>query len=418
MRVLALLLLSGAVFAQDLTPKAPPQTAPVTLAGATVHPVSGPPIENAAITFDKGRIVAIKAGAGGPLKGMHVYPGFIASYTQLGLTEIGAVRASRDFDEAGDIVPEVRAAVAVNPDSTLIPVTRSNGVLLFATFPRGGLVPGRASVMRTDGWTWEDMAIRADAGLVVNWPGQRRRRRFRADPEREAPDRLVQRKRELGEVFARARAYHRAKKDGKALPHDIRFEAMGPALRGERPVFFLADMVDQIVEATHFAARHKLEPVIVGGRDAWLCADLLQKHDAGVIVTVFNRFPKRTDSDYDELYTLPKKLDEAGLRWCLASGERTANERNLPYTAARAVAFGLKRDAAVRALTLGAARVLGIDKDYGSLETGKSATLFVCDGDPLLPTTKITAAYIDGKKIDLSNKQTVLAKKYRAKYGK
>jgi len=421
------LVLAGAVFAQDLTHKAAPQQRTIAIGSATVHPVSGPAIENGVVVFKKGRIIWIGKATDAKVvfdgeallidaKGKHVYPGFISPYSQLGLSEIGAVRASRDFTEVGEFTPEVRAAVAVNPDSTLLPVTRANGVLLFATFPRGGLLPGRASVMRMDGWTWEDMAVRADAGLVVRWPGQARRRRRRQDPERDAPGRAEKAMLRLGEVFGRARAYHRAKEGGQALRTDIRFDAMGPALRGERPVFFLANSYDQIVGAVHFAARHRLEAVIVGGRDAILCADLLEKHSVGVIVTGLHRFPVRSDSDFDEAYKLPAALEAAGIAWCLASSERIANERNLPYTAARAVAYGLKRDAALRALTLASARLLGVDKDYGSLEAGKSATLFICDGDPLEVTTNVERAFIDGREIDLTSKQTKLAEKYREKY--
>ena len=173
----SILLLAAVAGAQDLVPKAAPQKGPIAVTNCTLHPIDGPTLQNAWILFDKGRIVKLGTGDGAfdngveihDAKGRHVYPGFIAPYTSLGLVEINAVRASVDMREVGELKPEARAAVAVNPDSTLIPVTRSNGVLTFMTFPRGGAIPGRASVMSTDGWTWEDMAIRADAGLVVNW---------------------------------------------------------------------------------------------------------------------------------------------------------------------------------------------------------------------------------------------------------
>ena len=197
---------------------------------------------------------------------------------------------------------------------------------------------------------------------------------------------------------------------------DIRWEAMRGVLEGRQPVFFMANDYDQIVDAIAFAARHELKAVIVGGRDAYTCRDLLKRHDVSVILGGVHAMPKRTDSAFDEVYSLPARLEAAGVRWCLASGERTANERNLPYTAGRAVAYGLDRDAAVKSITLYAARVLGVGDRIGSLEKGKDATLFVCDGDPLEITTRVEMAFIDGRRIDLSNKQTKLAAKYRAKY--
>ena len=424
MKTTALLLLSSALFAQDLTHKAAPQERTVTILNATIHPVSGPVIETGTVIFDKGRITQVGKSGGSAKdvkadiidgKGLHVYPGLISAYSQLGLREISAVRAMNDYNEVGAIKPEVRAAVAVNPDSTLLPVTRSNGILTFATFPAGGLISGRCSVMRMDGWTWEDMAIRADAGLVVRWPfdraARRRRRRAAATP---AP--ATTRAEKIREAFAQARAYHEAKKMSPGTPTDLRWEGMRATLDGSRPVFFFAYQYEQIVGAVEFAAEQKLRAIIVGGRDAHLCTQLLKKHDVAVIIDSIHRFPKRADSDFDETYRLPARLQAAGVRWCMASGEREPNRRNLPYAAARAAAYGLDRDAALRSITLGAAEVLGVDKDLGSLETGKAATLIITDGDPLELTTKVLRAFVDGREIDLSNKQTKLAAKYRAKY--
>ncbi len=424
-RVAILLLIAALASAQDLGVKAPPQSRDIMIVNAVIHPVSGPVIKLGWLHMAKGRIKALGAGElriDGAIevidaKGQHVYPGFVAPYTYLGLTEIGAVRASTDMTEAGEINPEVRAAVAVNPDSTLLPVTRSNGVLTFATFPRGGAIPGRACVMSTDGWTWEDMALLADAGLVVAWPnpdpGPRPERRGRR--RRPAPERGMKRLKRIRETFEAARAYLAAKSADATTPTDVRWEAMRSILERKRPVFFLADDYAQITSAIDFAIQQKVRPIIVGGRDALLCADLLKKHDVPVIVRGVHTFPRRNDSFHDEIYSLPAKLEAAGVRWCLASGERTSNERNLPYTAGRAVAFGLPRDAALRAITLSAAEILGVGKQLGSLETGKRATLFICNDDPLEITSQVVAAWVDGKRIALSNKQTALADKYREK---
>ena len=426
MRTLTMLsLLALAATAQDLTRKAPPQKGPVAIVNATIHTLAGDPIENGYVLFENGKVVDIgKVGKSFPATvrivyaaDKHVYPGLIAPHTNLGLTEIGAVRASRDFAEVGRVTPEVRAAVAINPDSTLIPVARSNGVLSFAAFPRGGALPGRASVMRADGWTWEDMAIDADAGLVVTWP--RGRPPHRPFAERSGGDlekAIRENHRRIDDAFRDAKAYFGARAGNDETPVDIRFEAMRPAVEGGKPVFFLADDYDQIVAALAFAKRHALKAVIVGGQDAWQCTDRIKAQDAAVIVTSIHRFPKRADSDYDETYRLPARLEAAGVRWCLGSGEGASNERNLPYAAGRAVAYGLPRDAAIRSITKYAADVLGVGDRLGTLEKDKAATFLVADGDPLQIATKVEMAFIDGRRVDLSNKQSQLYAKYRAKY--
>jgi len=424
-RLLMLLLLAAAAAAQDLTPRAAPQDGPIAIVHGTVHPVSGPAFDDGFVLFDKGVITEVGRGTppGSPrvvdAKGKHVYPGWIAAYTNLGLTEIGAVRATQDDREVGDVTPEVRAAVAVNPDSTLIPVARRNGVLAFASFPNGGLVPGRASVLAVEGWTWEEMAIEADAGLVVDWPAPRPPPSRGEEKDDEKAMAEVRKNRErLEQAFADAQAYAAARAADPATPEDVRYDAMRAALEGKKPVFLLADDYDQIAGALAFASRWKLKPVIVGGRDAWLLADEIKAANASVIVDGVHNFPKRSDSDYDEGFKLPSRLEAAGISWCLASGEGASNERNLPYAAGRAVAYGLPRDAAIRAITLYAARILGVDARLGSIEKGKDATLIVVNGDPLEIPTDVTLAYVGGRAIDLSSKQSKLYEKYRAKYAR
>ncbi len=433
MRILALLvLLATTALAQDLGKKAPPQREAIALVHATIHTVSGETHAPGYLLFDKGRIVEVGAGSREFPEGvrvvdgtgLHAYPGFIAANTQLGITEIGAVRASRDFNEVGGVTPEVRAAIAVNPDSTLLPVARSNGVLAAAVFPSGGTIPGRASVLRLEGWTWEEMALRDDAGLVVQWPLARPiRARWMSRSEEEQVEAMRKGLERIQEIFARAEAYRDARAADAALPVDIRLEAMlrvlpgrGGASPAPLPVFFQAQEYDQIVSAVSFAAARGLRAVIVGGRDAPLCADLLKRHDVGVILQGTIVLPRRADSDYDEPFRLPARLQAAGVRWCLTSGEEPAHERNLPYSAALAVAHGLDRETAIRSITLSVAELLGVAGDLGSLEPGKSATLFLCDGDPLEIPTRVVRAFIEGREVDLSNKQTVLYEKYREKY--
>lgn len=415
--------------AQDLTVKAPPQSAPIAIVNATVHPVSGPAIEGGHVVFDKGRITSVGPGPytlPGPgtvidATGKHVWPGLIGAVTQIGLTEIQAVRATLDFREVSRVSPEVFAAVAVNPDSTIIPVTRSSGVLAVGVFPTGGLIPGRASVIRLEGWTWEDMTVRADAGVIVNWPVMRPVRAWWMD---QSDEEQQQRSREstaaLDAAFDSAAAYVRARAADPAHPADLRLDALAGVLPtagdAQRPTFMFAQDLDQITASVTWAAARGLRPVIVGGQDAPLCADLLRRHAVPVVVVGTHNFPKRSDSEYDGAFTLPARLEAAGILWCLAATDDTAHERNLPYNAATAVAYGLDHDAAIRGLTLSTAKVLGVDADLGSLEPGKSATLFIADGSPLEVTTRVERAFIEGRAIDLSSKQTKLAEKYREKY--
>lgn len=427
-----LLLAAGATHAQDLGVKAPPQTAPILITGATVHPVSGPAIENGVILFSEGKLGLIgpaseldRVRLSGDVQridatGKHIYPGLIGANTVMGLMEIGAARATLDYSEVGDVSPEVRAAVAVNPDSTTIPVTRLNGILTVGVMPLGGTIPGRASVMRMDGWTWEDMAVKADAGLIINWPNLRPIRAWWM--ERSEEDQLEETRKALDvidEAFNKAKAYIAAEKADANLATDLRWEAMRGVLENGDRVFIRANELEQIQSAVAFGQRHHVKVVIVGGRDAAHCADLLKRHDVPVMVAGTLKLPRRRDSFYDEAYTLPAQLQAAGVSWCLASNGgsfETPNERNLPYHAAMAVAHGLDPEIALRSITLSAAEVLGVEEQLGSLESGKAATLIITDGNPLEVTTTVERAFIDGREIALVSKQTVLDEKYREKY--
>jgi imidazolonepropionase-like amidohydrolase len=452
---LGLSLASGAL-GQDLVHKAPAQAKPVAIINAMIHPISSPTVPHGVVLFTDGVItdvIQLKGAEPFPKigeqytiidgAGKHVYPGLIAPYTQLGLTEINAVRATLDMSETGAATPEVRAVVAVNPDSTLIPVTRSNGVLLAAVFPQtsfsgqiayfegpGGFMPGRAGVIRLDGWTWEQMAVTDDAGLVLNWPQARPivawwMDKSEADQQKEIDKNLKQ----IEDMFAGAKAYAMERPanvppvEASFLPVDIRYEAMRGVFASSnkdaqpaKPVYVMANDEDQIRQAVALGERHGLRIVIVGGMDAPNVAELLKRTNTPVIIGGTMRFPKRDDSAYDEAYTLAARLEAAGVTWCMASGEEAAHERNLPYAAAMSVAYGLDHEAGLRSITLSAAKILGIAEKYGSLEKGKSATLFIADGDILEVATNVENAFIDGRTIDLNDKQKALAEKYREKY--
>ena len=423
--------------AQDLIPASPPQTGGVLLVGGTVHTVSGETIDNSVVGLRGGKITMIagveimKTILLTPdteiidISGKHVYPGLFAAHTRLGLTETSAVRATNDYDETGGFTPEVRAAVSINPDSTLIPVARLNGVLLAGVMPSGGRIPGRASIIRLDGWTWEDLAVREDAGLIVNWPRVRARPGpWKSKPESKDVDRVRVQLDAINTFFDDASAYRKSRDSDPAYPVDLRLEAMRATITPldknaivVRPrALFFANDYDQIVSAVSFVAQRGIAAAIVGGRDAPLCAELLKAHDIPVIVDGVYRFPKRADSPHDDAYTLPARLYAAGVRFCISGADLDGNVRNLPYEAAMAARYGLDHDEAVRAITLSPAEIMGIADDFGSIEQGKSATLIVTTGDVLEITSNVELAYIDGRKIDLRSKQTELRDKYIEKY--
>lgn len=439
--------------AQDLEPKAPPQDKPIAIIGATVHPITSDPIENAAIIFSDGVIRAIVPASEldaaianpaimGPAfsadalqridaTGKHVYPGLITPWSNLGLTEIGAVAATSDESEFGRITPEACPAIAINPDSTLLPVTRTTGILIAGVAARGGLLPGQVSAVRLEGWSPELMTIRSSCGVVLNWPNTRPVRAWWMDQSEE--EQLAEAKRNLDSVaaaFDAFDAYARAKRAEPNGPTDLRWEAMLPlipdysqtddarddvALPTQR-LYIAANTVEQINAAVSFATAREIRVVIVGGREAPLCAPLLKQFDIPVIVLGTHTMPTRDDAPYDDAFTLPKRLNDAGLTWALCSNDDAAHERNLPYQAATAIKFGTPHDAALKAVTINAAKVLGIDDRYGSLEVGKSATLIISDTTPLEITSRISAMYLDGRNLSLETKQTRLAEKYRERY--
>jgi imidazolonepropionase-like amidohydrolase len=437
---LALGALAASAHAQDLTVKSPPQKGTIVITNAAIHPISAPDIPKGFIIFRDGKIVEVGAGDA-PTKqgadvttidgsGKHVYPGMIAASTQMGMTEIQSVAATNDTSETGTITPEVHAATAVNPDSTLIPVTRSNGVLVCGVFPQGGTISGQPSVIRMEGWTSADMTIAPSIGLAVRWPNARGFGGFFGDLPSEQPGQPTQMDRNMkiiADAFDAAEAYAKHHDADPTSATDIRWEAMrdvfdnptGEAMAQKAPrkrVYITANDVDQITSAVSFCVDHHLRCVIVGGRDSGLCADLLKEFDVPVIVMGTHRMPRRDDAPYDEAYTLPARLNDAGVKFAMCTSDDTAHERNLPYQAAMAVAYGLPLEAGLKSVTLWPAEILGIADQIGSLESGKSATLILTSGNPLEVTTKVEKAFIDGRDIDLTNKQTKLADKYRERY--
>ena len=399
---------------------------PVALTGATVHTVAQGTLENATVVFDGERIVSVAAAAAAPAgarvidcRGKHVWPGFIHSNTTLGLTEVSSVRGTNDFAEMGRVNPNIRAEVALNPESDLIPVARAGGITSALIVPRGAAITGTSALIRLDGWTYEDMTRRTPVALHVIWPAMGISRSFfetRSEEEQKKErDRAIQ---DVRQAFEDARAYGTARgAAGKpGVPRhdqDVKWDAMLKALRGEIPVLFHCTALNQMQAILKFVDEQELRNVgLVGGYDAWRVADELKRRNIAVITGGTLELPARGSDTYDASMSLPARLQAAGVRFCIADGGETGNARNLSQHAAMAAAFGLTRDQALRAVTLSAAEILGVGDRLGSIETGKLADLVVGDGDPLEMTTHIEQVWIAGKPTSMENRQTRLFQKY------
>lgn len=416
--------------ASDIIP-GKPQNKPIALVGATVHTITNGTIENGVVLFDKGKIVAVGRDVRIPkdaeiidVNGKHVYPGFINAFTTIGLIEIGAVRATRDVTEVGLVNPNVHAEIAFNPDSEHPPVTRANGITMALVVPTGELIAGQSALMMLDGWTWEEMTLKAPVGLHIYWPrmvqSERRFAFIRQSPE-ELKKETERRLQLIRETFSKARAYKRAKEAEvqKGVPYhdtDLKYEAMIPVLEGEVPVFVHANSAKEILSAIEWAEGERVKIVIVGGADSWKVVDVLKNKGIPVILTNIHRLPSSLDSDYDEPFTVAYKLYKAGVKFCIAGEGGYYNERNLPYQAATCVAFGLPRDEAIKAITIYPAKILGVSDRVGSIEPGKDATLIVTTGDPFEIKTQVVYEFIQGRKVELTNRQVKLYEKYVEKY--
>lgn len=402
---------------------------PVAIVGGTVYPVDAATIVDGVVLVEAGRITAVGPKAQVPIPagsaivdatGKHVYPGMIDAYSDIGLREIDAVDVTVDNRETGRINPNVRSWVAINPDSELIPVARSNGVLTSLVAPAGPLLAGQAGVVRLDGWTWEEMLLLGPAAMVISWDSLENRGGDDS-PQARASAR-EKRYQELDELLAQAERYailREANPDQQ--PIDLRLEALVALARGQVPLIASADQRGTIEAAVAYAVGRKLRLIIYGGHDAPACAELLVRHQVPVILPGTFRLPLRRDDAYDSAYTVPARLHQAGVKFCIAA-ERSgypggaSNARNLPFQAGNAVAYGLDPNVAVRAVTLSAAEILGVAGQVGSLSPGKEATLLVVEGDLLEVDSQVRYAMIQGRPVDLGNKQISLYRKYQEKY--
>lgn len=417
------LLLSIAVRAQNPVP-APAQSESILIMNGTAHLGNGEVIENSAIGIENGKLILVADATRIRLDkskykktinaaGKHVYPGLIDCNSNLGLTEIDLVRATRDYYEVGQMNPNVRSVIAYNTDSKIQPTVRSNGVLLAQIVPQGGMISGQSSVVELDGWNWEDAAYKLDDGIHLNWPQMYI---YKSTPENEDNQRTRMNKEldALESFFRDAKAYAL---ESSPAEKNVRLEAMRGLFDGKKKLYVHCDYVKEIIAAIDLTKRYQLKMVLVGGADAYRVTDMLKQNNIPVILGRTHSLPPREDDDVDLPYKLPALLKQAGILFAI-SMDGSWQARNLSFNAGTGVAYGLTKEEALMSITLNAAKVLGIDNTVGSLEEGKDGSLIISSGDILdMRTNNVEHAFIRGKEINLDNIQKQLYRKYVDKYG-
>ncbi|MDX2181279.1 MAG: amidohydrolase family protein [Bryobacteraceae bacterium] len=407
----------------------------------TAHPVTGPEIANASVLVKDGRIAeigpkiapaALKGAKVVEGKGLHLWPGMINSATELGLQEISSIRETVDTGEIGTFNPQLRALIAVNPESEFIPVTRANGITMAITMPAvpgggtrsagaGALIPGQMSMIHLDGWTWEEMEVKRSAAMMLVFPTVETRtfNFMEFSPGRtafsEAKRFYDRRIKELGDYFDRARAYQQAKKAARPdFNIDLALEAMIPVLEGRTPVVIFARDERTIGAALDFIEKQKIKGVLADVQRPGKTLERIKKLNVPLVLGDATRLPEEEDDAYDKNYSLAAEVYKAGIKFCLGTMDNQF-ARNLPFEAGIAAGYGLPKEAAVKALTIDAAEIWGLAGDYGSIGKGKYADLILTDGDILEHKTKVLSMWIKGRPVSLDNKHTRLYQKYTAR---
>ena len=350
------------------------------------------------------------------LDGQHMYPSFVSTNSTLGLTEIDAVRATRDYDDVGEYNPHVRTQIAFNVESKVAETVRTNGVLITQATPRGGRISGTSSIMSLFGWNWEDATLCKDDGIHLNWPSSTKGGGWWAEPKPKTKNKKYDaQKREITQFFELAKAYAEG-----TLDFDQRLEAVRSCFLGSKRVYIHANELQQLYDVIDFVAAFPFaHPVIVGGYDAYLIGRKLKDAKIPVMLDRIHSLPKIEDEAIDLPYRLPSILQDQGILYCIqGAGDMEAmNSRNLPFLAGTAMAYGLSEEEAVRSISLSPCEIIGIAKDYGSIEKGKRASFFVSKGNALdMMTNQVTLISVDGVVQSTSNFQYELYLKYRKKY--
>ncbi|MCF0039607.1 amidohydrolase family protein [Dyadobacter sp. CY399] len=405
------------------------QSKSILVTGATIHVGNGQVIENGVIAFDKGIITQV--GASGSVtsangaevieaKGKHIYPGIISLNTTVGLQEIASVRATLDYNEVGEINPHVRALVAYNTDSEVIPTLRGNGILLSQAVPQGGIISGSSSVFYSDGWNWEDAVLAKDDGIWLSWPpflaSTFNYEDFTVSVKRN--DKRQEVINVFRSTFSDAKAYAETQSPN---PVNLRLAAMKPLFDGSANLYIRAEYGKDIIEAVNFAKENGVKKVvIVGGDESYKVTSFLKENNIPVILNPTHRLPGRVDENVYLPYELPGILHKAGVKVAITYADEWWRTRNLAFLAGTSSGFGnVTPEEALQFVTKNAAEIIGADKLVGTLEKGKHASFLVTAGDMLdMRGNVIQMAFIKGGKVNLDDKQKRLYEKYKVKYGK
>jgi imidazolonepropionase-like amidohydrolase len=423
----ALLLFTLTTHAQETVYPSPKQTGTTIIINATVHVGNGQVLDSASIVMTGGKITAVGANIPAPpganiinAQGKQVYPGLILSISTLGLVEVSNVRATSDVREIGELNPNIRTITAYNTDSKIINTIRSNGILMANIVPEGGLISGTSSVVQLDAWNWEDAAYKTDVGIHVRMPS------LIPAPVTlvsagDAQPKIDPVKLGLEQVDGIKTFLREAKAYNSLTAHEttnLKLAAVKGLFDKTCKLFVYANTVKQILVALDFVREFGVDMVIVGGNDSWQIADLLKQHAIPVILNQSHRLPSLEDDDVDQPYKTPYMLQKAGVLFSINDGDGQTRGRNLAFNAGTAAAFGLTKEQALQAITLNAAKILGISDKTGSIEAGKDANIIISLGDILdMRSSIVTDAFIQGRKIDLNDKQKQLNERYRIKYG-
>ena len=402
------------------------------ITNGTIHVGNGTVIENGTVVISNGKITSVGAGAGSPgsdarvidAKGKHVYPGLILANTDIGLKEIAnGVRASNDYTELGEFNSNIRAITAYNTDSRVMAVLRSNGILLASVAPQGGSVSGSSTIVQLDAWNWEDAAYQMDAGMHITLPsfisrgGGRRFAGFPGFPGAGGADggkSALEKVEEIKSFFRQAKAYIQEPVHSNV---NLKLEAMRPLIEKKQKLFVHGDQIKQMLIAIDFAKEFGVDVVIVGGSESFQIADLLKANNISVILDQCLNLPATEDDDIDQPFKTPAALQKAGVLYCISDDDANTRYRNLSYNAGIAATFGLTKEEALSAITLNAAKILGVEGKTGSIEVGKDANIVVSEGDLLdMKSSTVTDALIQGRQISLDNKQKQLYERYKYKY--
>ncbi|SMG12410.1 Imidazolonepropionase [Marivirga sericea] len=402
------------------------QSKPIAIMNAYAHLGNGEVIENSVITFENGIITNVADATVIRLdlsnfrvikaEGMHVYPGLIASNTIIGLEEIAAVRATRDQDETGDFNPNVRALIAYNTDSEIIPTTRFNGVLYAQTTPRGGRISGSSSIMNLDAWNWEDAVLKNDEGIHLNWPSRLRYPRWWLGETEWRENEDYDKQYEEVQIFFKDAASYFEIQNPETT--NLKLEAMKGLFDGSKSLYIHTDRAKEIVQSIQFALEMGIEQVVlVGGDEAYYVKDFLKENEIAVILEETLRLPSRTADPVDLPCQLPNLLHQAGIKVAIGQWGEVMQVRNLPFSVGTAAAYGLGKEEALKMVTLNPAQIMGVDDKIGSLEKGKIASLVVSKGDILdMEGNKPEYVFIEGRQVTLEAHQQRLYKKFKDKF--